>query len=729
MGKQFYARQFQLLEDHLRQTAEMSAGFSQSTPLASWAYTAGLWHDLGKYSDAFQRRLAGSTERVDHSTAGAQTAAALFAGDNGNLIIGRTLAYIIAGHHSGLPDGNAADETCLRARLKKGIPPYSACPARLLEKPPLSVGDVMDILGKRADGKSFAFGISFFIRMLFSCLVDADRLDSEAAESPGRAEIRKIYPSLSELHWKLTTHLDTLAAGAEGTPINGYRAGILDQCRRMAESPPGLFSLTVPTGGGKTLSSLAFALEHCLRHGLRRVIYAIPYTSIIEQTASVFRACLGDDAVVEHHSNFEPPDEPEDPSFHSLATENWDAPIIVTTNVQLFESLFSNKPSRCRRLHNVMNSVIILDEAQMLPPGILSPCVEAIRELTSRYHTSVVLCTATQPALNRGDGFPDGLENVREIVAEPEALSSVFKRVGVKVLGKKEDDEIAAMIGERERVLCIVNTKARARRLFEKYADREGTYHLSAMMCPEHRSEIIAEIKTRLSEGAPCRVVSTQLIEAGVDVDFPVVFREMAGIDSIAQAAGRCNREGKLLPRLGEVFVFESADGTPRIFRQQVQTAQTVIRRHGNDVLSLGNIREYFRDLYWTKGPDRLDGFGILNALSAGAEKMDFPFREIGEKFRFISEDTVSVVIPWEKTGPELIKKLRAEHPPRSVLRAAQRFSVSVYRTGFRSLFTAGAVEPLNPSLSILVNESLYDRKTGLKMENPQYRDPEDNIS
>jgi CRISPR-associated endonuclease/helicase Cas3 len=374
-----------------------------------------------------------------------------------------------------------------------------------------------------------------------------------------------------------------------------------------------------------------------------------------------------------------------------------------------------------------MNSVVILDEAQMLPPDLLLPCMEALRELTTRYNTTIVLCTATQPALNREDEFPGGFENVREIIPDREILYESLKRVEITMIGKKKDEEIAALIREQMQALCIVNTRKRARKLFELCETQEGVYHLSAAMCPTHRTQKLDEIRERLCSKKHCKVISTQLIEAGVDIDFPVVFREMTGIDSIAQAAGRCNREGKL-PRYGEVYIFEPSDGTPTLFRQQAQAAQTVIRHHGDDVLSLDGIREYFRELYWTKGRERLDILRIIDRLKPGADSLNFPFREIGEQFRLIAEDTVPVIIPWGKEGKDLEKSLRATKPSRAIFRKTQRFTVSVYRQVFNQLEASGVVEKIPESVAILTNMEIYSDDLGLKLNDTYYRSPESNI-
>ena len=487
--------QRQTVDQHLVGTAELARGFCAAFQWSSWAYTAGLWHDIGKYSREFQKkirietgydaeRLQGRAPRVDHSTAGAQHACKL--GDAGKL-----LGYAIAGHHAGLPDGKTNEQSCLHKRLTKNIYDWrSACPADILNQ---SLD--LNVLPFSPRRPRPGFGLSFFIRMLFSCVVDADRLDTERFTKPEIAQLRAGYPTIAEVRHKLNAHLEELSARDPEKPINRHRAAVLKQCREAANEPQGIFSLTVPTGGGKTLSSMAFAIDHALAHRLDRIIYVIPYTSIIEQNAKVFRNALDEkgfgNIVLEHHCNFDPKkdsddDGRDDPKWAQLAAENWDAPIVVTTNVQFFESLFSSRPSRCRKLHNIMNSVVILDEAQVLPVHLLRPCLEALRELADHYRTSIVLCTATQPALLEKDDFPEGLKDVREIVSAPEALYNALKRVNVEIIGKLPDADLAAKLNQYSQVLCIVNTRKHARKLYEltkeNAGDIGGVYHLSALM-------------------------------------------------------------------------------------------------------------------------------------------------------------------------------------------------------------------------------------------------------
>lgn len=631
---------------------------------------------------------------------------------------GKLIAYAIAGHHAGLLDGKSND-ACLCKRLEKeNIPDYSSCPEHILNAKSLS-NLPFDL--NVHDPKRFGFQLSFFIRMIYSCLVDADFLDTEAFMDKGKSSWRKGYPTLTELSNKLSSALNQLAKDASKTPINKQRAAILKDCLDAAGSPQGLFSLTVPTGGGKTLSSLAFAMKHALKHGLERIIYVIPYISIIEQNASVFRDILGEGAVLEHHSNFEPKEEDH---RSRLAAENWDAPLIVTTNVQFFESLYRSRSSRCRRIHNISNSVVILDEAQMLPVPLLKPCLEVLRELSTAYKTSIVLCTATQPALSTTETFKDGLDGVREIVSDPGKLYAEFKRVQMEKLPVIFDDKLADRLNKYKQVLCIVNTRKHARRIFERiHNEEEGCYHLSTLMCPEHRTATLNKIRSALFEDRLCRVISTQLVEAGVDIDFPVVFRSIAGIDSIAQAAGRCNREGKLREG-GQVFVFSPEDGLPPgHFRQTAQTAEGVMRHH-EDLLSQEAVTEYFKALYWMRGK-RLDEYQILDDLAEDAIKGNFPFRVVDKKFRIIKDGAESVIIPWNEEAEKIISGLRYSEYPASFARKAQRFTVQVYPKVLSSLECAGSVERLHDQYCVLTNMDIYRDDLGLCPEDPAFHEVE----
>lgn len=692
-----------LLKDHLVATAQLAAGFGAAFGAEEFSRAAGLLHDIGKYSEAMQQRLHGAAIAVDHSTAGAQEAVRLY-GD----AFGRMLAYVIAGHHAGLPDfGSVADEGSLAARLIKPVPDYSAyreeigalVPAAFSGKPRIT-----------PNAQALGFSLQFFVRMLFSSLVDADFLDTETALAPEQAAARRGAASMDELQQRLERHLQAFG-NADPTPVNRLRADISEACRSAATQPPGLYTLTVPTGGGKTLSSLRFALHHAVANDLRRVIYVIPFTSIIEQNAAVFRQAVGYENVLEHHSNFSFPaedDESLDDYRLRLAQENWDAPIIVTTSVQFFEALFSHKPGRCRKLHNIARSVVILDEAQMIPTSYLKPCLWALHELVTNYHVTVVLCTATQPAIDR---LMPTEARPRELAPEPRRLYEAFRRVRVHWLGDMDDDTLARALVERHQALCIVNTRGHAAELYERLRG-SGTYHLSARMYPAHRSQKLAQIRSALESGEPCRVVATQLIEAGVDVDFPVVYRALAGVDSIAQAAGRCNREGRL--SAGDVFVFRPEPRhMPRGWFQRTAAVTGMVLRDHDDLLSLDAVDAYFRLLYEFEG-ENLDQHGIIERFNEGARRLAFPFREVGEVFRLIDSPLAPVVIPRDEKCVELLAQARLQGPTLRLSRGLQPYVVQVYLHELSALMRLGAVEVVAGQYTVLRDLSLYDEEVGL---------------
>jgi CRISPR-associated endonuclease/helicase Cas3 len=661
----------------------LASAFAADFAAADWGKLLGWYHDLGKYSPAFQRYLRQAAmdnghdedcaERVDHSSAGAQYAI------EKHDVLGHLLAYALAGHHSGLLD-SVREGASQEKRLNKELEEWQHGLSELPELPVLKqFPPQLATVPKREC--SFAF--SLFVRMLFSCLTDADFLDTEAFMNPEQAAQRPVWPDdiLARMEMALAAKISSF--GAPHSDVDRHRAGIHAACLARATDEPGLFSLTVPTGGGKTLSSLAFALRHARIHGLKRVVYVIPFTSIIEQNAQVFRevfADLGEDVVLEHHSNFDPEQET---TTNRLATENWDAPLVVTTAVQFFESLFANRTSRCRKLHNLARAVVILDEAQTLPVGLLTPCLAALRELARGYGSSLVLCTATQPAVKQREGFPIGFpaDSLREIIPDPTALYNGLRRCTVTDLGKQADAEIAERLRAEPQVLCIVNTRRHARLLFDLLGEGEGNFHLSAQMCPAHRLAKLAEIRLRLDDGVPCRVISTQLIEAGVDIDFPVVFRSRAGIDSIAQAAGRCNRNGKIPDAGGRVFVFESEHtDSERYFADTADFGSQILRLHA-DPLSLPAVESYFQLYYWGQS-DRWDSKLIMHDFSM-VQKPRFPFlfdfAKCARDFQLIENTQKPVIIPWGEEGHRLCERLRAiPTPPARLLRQLQRYTVQI---------------------------------------------------
>ncbi len=727
---------------HLEGSARLAEQFASAFDSGEWGRLAGLWHDLGKYSDAFQDYLCESAEsgdgvhrseltgRVDHSTAGAQHADRLGPA-------GRLLAYCIAGHHAGLPD-NVGGESGLSDRLHKSIEPIPAAPADLLKLPLPCLPRFKTAGNRRRKG----FTLAFFTRMLFSCLVDADFLDTEAFMDPKRAALRRSdHASCTQLLARLDEHIADKQRQAVDTPVNRQRREVLAACRAKAHLSPGFFSLNVPTGGGKTLSSLAFALAHAAEHGLRRVVYAIPFTSIIEQTADVFREALGDlrEEVLEHHSNLEP-DDPERQSDHTrLAAENFDATLIVTTNVQLFESLFASRTSRCRKLHRLAKSVIILDEAQTLPPRLLAPTLAALEELVIHYGATVVFCTATQPAVEKRDGFLIGLDGVRPIIDDPTRLHQALRRTSVELLETATNEELIECLRGERQVLCVVNSRRHAADLFRTLDDPDA-FHLSASMCAAHRADVIREIRRRLGSGTnePCRVVSTQVIEAGVDMDFPAVYRAAAGLDSIAQAAGRCNREGLLAgedgrPRLGRVYVFHydmTTYPTETMISRGAACFCEIAPDHRHDPLAPEAVENYFRLHYWQQGNDDgrgwdqgIDRQSIMKCFDYDSKiGLHAQFRTAAAAYRLIDDAQTPVLVPHGERGLALIRELEQlpDSPEpgrlRAFDRAAQRYVVGVYERGLRTLVQNGVLLERHGRY-YLGNPEAYDDKVGLDFD------------
>lgn len=697
--------QWQTLEDHLYAVGEMAASFASSFGAADWARLMGNVHDIGKGSDAFQQRLRGKPISVDHSSAGAQLLKERYKQ------IGTQLAYAVAGHHGGLPDGlvhesKAAERSTLRERLEKPIEPYDGFASRI-SLPSLQdfAASAPDQFKRQADGKERVFDISFLVRMLYSCLVDADFLDTEQFVMPDKAHLRERNTlSLQEMKEKLDKRIDEF--DATSSKINRARAEIRSTCLAAATGHPGVYSLTVPTGGGKTLDSLDFALTHALANGMNRIIYAIPFTSIVEQTAATFKDLFGVDSVLEHHSNYSYDDVDGDEKKiieQRLTMENWDAPLIVTTNVQLFESLYSDKPSRCRKNHNLAKSVIILDEAQSLPDEYLEPCLAAIEELAESYGSTIVLCTATQPALEAV--WPFGHSAPTEIVPSSERHTDLFEsRVQIENIGEISVDSLADRIIDEPEVLCIVSTRGAAYDLYQRVADSGGTdgvFHLSALMVPKHRQIVFEEIRGRLDKGLPCRVISTQLIEAGVDVDFPTVYREVAGIDSIKQAAGRCNREGKR--EVGYTYVFSCSDfsvtGHNWLSRMRMLGQETI--ECVPDSFGDTGVEHFFRTRYEVEDTDRLDVMDqfeeIQNVLDDS--KPGFPFESCGAEFKFINDNGVTLYVPWDTEGKELLDNIREGNLDIQQARSIQSYCLTIPMHLMRKLDEVSAITSYPPYL------------------------------
>lgn len=725
---------WQTLASHLSAVGQIAGENAEVFGAGGFGKVAGLLHDLGKYTEKFQERLKGGPS-VDHSTWGARIACDRY-GRLGNL-----LAYGIAGHHAGLANGrDTGKRRNLADRLRTELPELLPVWQQEIDLP--RAEEVRPPTEFTPHCHRQQFQLAFLARMIFSCLVDADFLDTEAfyKQTSGEKNVRDgKHPNLSELREELNRHLSIFKPD---TPINELRGDILRHARANAQLDAGLFSLTVPTGGGKTLASLAFALDHAIQHGLRRVIYVIPFTSIVEQNAAVFRKAfgeIGDHAVLEHHSAF---NDDETKALESrkklkLAMENWDAPIVVTTAVQFFESLFADRPSKCRKLHNIAGGVVILDEAQVLPLKLLRPCVAALDELALNYRTSIVLCTATQPALKAPD-FNAGFKNVRELAPEPKHIFQALKRVRVRHVGDINDDTLTDEIAARKQVLCIVNNRRHARALYESIADLPGARHLTTLMCARHRSQVLAGVKQRLICNEPCRLIATSLIEAGVDLDFPTVLRAEAGLDSIAQAAGRCNREGKRSSETSEVLVFTPDNSQwkpPPELMQYAQAASEVWRQHPNDdPLSLTAIENYFRLLYWQKGSQELDAYDLLGMFEEGG--LDgIPFETVARKFQMIESAQCPVIIRSGTHDPEgiaekVLQELQYADRAGGIARQLQPYLVQLPRQGYDALYEARAIAPaasdrFSEQFMVLLNESLYDERFGLNWDNPQFLEAE----
>ncbi|OOF66379.1 CRISPR-associated helicase/endonuclease Cas3 [Rodentibacter sp. Ppn85] len=730
----FSESQWQILQNHLSQVAEMSANFACFFGSQEIARNTAKLHDLGKYTEAFDRRLRGGPS-VDHATAGAKIAVERWG------MAGKLMAFCIAGHHAGLANGGGEGDNrrTLVQRLAlafgKDIPeldPVWQQEIPLPEKipaPPL-----------KTDAHHKWFSYAFFTRMLYSCLVDADFLDTEAfyASVENKAIQRGNYPDLNALQQRFNTFIESFKMPAKQAPVteaeqrraalNRLRSSILDHAVAQADELPGLFTLTVPTGGGKTFTSMAFALEHAKRHGMRRVIYVIPFTSIIEQNAAEFRKAFGDlgeAAVLEHHSTFDDSKLKNQHSKDKLrqASENWDMPVVVTTAVQFFESLFADRSSRCRKLHNITGSVIILDEAQMLPLNLLLPVMQAIKELAQNYRCSVVMCTATQPAVQVEHGFYHGFENVREIAPNPTALFEQLRRTSVQHIGLQTDTDLLEKLGQHSQMLIIVNNRRHARDLYDNAKQFDGVFLLTTLMCAKHRTQMLETIRDRLKNSKPCRVIATSLIEAGVDVDFPLVMRAEAGLDSVAQAAGRCNREGKRLAEESFVWIFqpEAQWKAPAELGLLSGVMRSVVRQHADDLLSVEAITSYFSEVYQLKGAE-LDQRKILAMHHNAGSSLNFPFQTIATKFRMIETHMQPLIIPFDDEAERLIDSLRHADQIGSLLRKLQRYTVQIPESSLDALLKAGRIEAINEhtfgkQFYGLIGLDLYDEVAGFSWE------------
>ena len=663
------------LSVHLKAVAQTARTFAKALgpEAAELAYLLGYFHDLGKATKSFQDYLKAREE----GKPAAKTPHAIW----GALLFCRwiercdlpelfpKLSLPILGHHVGLKDPGIAATDYRSAWNDPALQEV----AYFLQQENLKLYPPRPPALKGTD-------LELFLRLLFSALVDADHLDTEAHFDPESAKLRSARPSLETLWKSFETNQTALLAQASDTPVNRIRREIYHAALKAADLPRGFFRLTVPTGGGKTRTGLAFALKHALKHGLRRVVVAIPYTSIIDQTASIYREILGAEAVLEHHSALKvPDDEDQDPTKVKLrlASENWDHPLIVTTTVQLFESLFANNPSRARKLHNLARSVILIDEVQTLPPELLHPTLDALRQLTEHYQATVIFSTATQPAFELAERVPEFANvKIREIVPDFPRHFSALKRVRYEYRKTPMTwREVADEIRTKSQVMVVLNTRQDALSLLNAFGDDPAALHLSTLLCGAHRREVLNEVKTRLREGSPVRLISTQVVEAGVDLDFPEVWRAVGPLDRIVQAAGRCNREG-LLPGQGRVVIFNPAEGkTPSgAYRSGLGEAQVLLERFGADALHTPEIfEEYFARL-----------FNVVDLDKKGIQELraNLNYPEVAARYRLIEDDTVPVVVPYED-GPRRLAEFLAR-PSRGAWQRLQPYVVNLYRHNVR---------------------------------------------
>lgn len=754
----------QPLDEHLNAVARIAGEFAAGFGNRDWGELLGYWHDLGKFHPAWQSYLARETgcnedahiegigNRPNHSTAGATLIIERLSQKYSNAA--RLLAYSIAGHHAGLADwypDEAGGDLQNRLYRQSGelntgdldvIRQINEAQPFINRPLPETIPSIFGNSRSREEQERALEHTHLWVRILFSCLVDADFLDTEAFMEPEKGQGRRKYLPLGQLKSRFDSYIQRKETTSPDTEINRKRKEIRQLCQSSAQMKSGFFSLTVPTGGGKTLSSMAFALNHAMQHNKQRIIVAIPYTSIIEQTAKIFKygtdndeeieerkktndVLFGEDQVVEHHSNLDPTKET---GRNRLASENWDAPIIVTTNVQLFESLFASRTSSCRKLHNIVNSIIILDEVQMLPPEYLKPILSVLRGLVEHFGVTVVLMSATQPALEGRIGTPpnviQGIQNVTHIIDDPESLAREFSRVELSLptdLSQQSEWEgIRDQLLQQEQVLCIVNSRKDCRDLHSLMP--KGTVHLSALMCGEERSVVISEIKEKLRHDEPIRVISTQLVEAGVDIDFPVVYRALAGFDSIAQAAGRCNRENKLakLGKKGKVVVFvPPRPSRTGLLRKGEDACKEVLRTNSVQELSPGLFVKYFRQFYASLND--VDKPRFYDRLVKDAGAFEFQFRTLAQNFNLIEDNQKSIVIWYENPRNQNnslhhIDQLRKKGPDRWITRKLQRFLVNVHFKQFERIQRLGYVEEI-AGYWVQSSEGLYKPGLGLQLD------------
>ena len=712
---------WQTLKDHLTGTAALAE--AMSVPFCrELCRLAGLLHDVGKYRPEFQARLKGERPQpVEHAYCGAQMLRALCRDNRAAALIGTVIEYAIAGHHGGLPDyGTAADNaelSTLSAKLKRPAADLGgwaemsdvfearSCPELLTGMLGRFRAGLSDLPAASAKAQAYET-YDFLVRYVYSVLVDADRLDTEtfAAGKPRPACKSDFAEAARRVAAKLRSFVPD-------TPVAKARAALQEQALRAAETNAGIYLLDMPTGSGKTLCSLNIALKRLLKTGKKRIIYVIPYTSIIEQTAGVFRRLLGDESgsacldILEHHSHFDfglSDDEGEQAAGSRLKTaaENWDAPLIVTTAVQFFESVYCGRAGRMRKVHNMADSVLVFDEMHMLPVQYFRPCLTAVEQLTRLYGSEAIFLTATMPDFRAlAEKFLGRAVPMTELIADRSRFAD-FHTCGLEYLGTCGDERLLSLAEKAGASLIIVNSRKRARALFNGAGGRK--YHLSTNMTPRHRTAVIDRIRAALYDGGSVTVIATSLVEAGVDLDFAAVFRELAGAENILQAAGRCNREGKRTG--GTTYVFETDGPVLREIGMKAEITRGCIAAFGAAGLRERKcIEKYFDELYASRA-------GEIARRAVQGELPRCDFAAYGEDFRLIADDSVSVVVP----APEiegLLSALRAGVPVSR--RRLQLYAASVSRGALKRLLDTGAVRVYG-GVCVLESPLCYDKDTGI---------------
>jgi len=695
--------------DHSKGVADLAESFAAEFGFGPWGKAIGLLHDKGKERISFQNYIK--------KVSGFDPNAAYNGEDKSHAFVGALLARKeygplsllisnqIAGHHTGLYDCGEFEEI-----MKKDLPNEITEDSTKINVPT----EVFRNFKHREY-------IHHLNRVLYSCLVDADYLDTERFMTPENYALRKNDTSMAELKKMLQTKLDEFDKVPD-TPVNRIRKQVQDECLKTSTLPSGFFSLTVPTGGGKTISSIVWAVNHAIKNGKKRIIIAIPYTSIIVQTAAVLKGIFGEENVLEHHSNSECEQikNPETQQKMRLATENWDYPIVITTNVQLFESMYSNKPSKCRKLHNLCNSILILDEVQTLPVEFLQPIVDSLKCYQEIFGISVLLTTASQPILS-GEITGcnprikiNGIEHIEEIIPESMQLHGKLRRVQLEIDDEgKSYDEVAEMLSRHQRVLCIVNTRKTAKEIFDRLPDEGLKLHLSRMMCPAHIRMTIESLNSELKSDnhKVIRVIATQLIEAGVDIDFPVVYRQETGLDSILQAAGRCNREGKLDICTTHVFSLGKEGNLPPGSVAMANEARKNIVGE-RDWFAPETMSEYFRQLY-----SRTQNFDVKNMAYYLYRPTEMYFESAAKEFKLIDDNGVNVVVNWGESM-ELIEQLKREGVSYQLMKKLSLYSVTLKEKDFAEMKKCGLVEETIEGVYIISDTSQYDEKIGLMIGN-----------